>query len=226
MTDNFELKSKNSAVIYISAILFSVALLIFMFLAYNVAIEKNFTLDNAVLKFATSLTSPFLVKLMNVVTFFGSSAFLLPTYILIIVYFIIKKDKFSVLNIGFISVGSAIFTNFLKNYFQRTRPESSLIKSLINYSFPSGHSISAAVLFGILTFLLWQTSLSKIRKYTISFLFLFFALMIGLSRIILRVHYATDVIAGYCLGIAWLIFCFWILKFLFGKFSRTSKMSQ
>jgi undecaprenyl-diphosphatase len=75
---------------------------------------------------------------------------------------------------------------------------------LTNFGFPSGHAMSGFVFYGLLTYLIWKTDLDKRYKYLIGCFLILFCLLIGFSRVYLRVHYLSDVAAGFCIGCAWL----------------------
>jgi undecaprenyl-diphosphatase len=100
----------------------------------------------------------------------------------------------------------------LKAAFDRPRPE--LVPHLMRVyfsSFPSGHSLMSAVVYGTLGTLL--SSLVTLRR--LKFYFLAFAAvlagLVGLSRVYLGVHYPTDVLAGWSAGLAWSTLC-WLLS--------------
>jgi undecaprenyl-diphosphatase len=108
------------------------------------------------------------------------------------------------------SIGGAALANaILKLLFQRDRP--SLWYSAIvehSYSFPSGHAMVSSALIVCVLLLVWQT---KWRiPATIGGLFLIF--MIGLSRLYMGVHYPTDVIAGWSVGILWSLTVYAVVK--------------
>ncbi len=198
--------------VWFSLLLFIISLLVFVYIADEDVIEKNYQFDAAVIALVKAYTSPLLVKVMLVVTFFGSTKFLLPAYILLIIFLIWKHKKVIALEISIIAISSTLVMFLLKDYFKRHRPYSTLADTLNSYSFPSGHSVSSFIFASILAYLLWQTNISSFKKYSISLLLLLYTLTIGLSRIILMVHFATDVIAGYCFAIVWLLFSFWAIK--------------
>ena len=56
-------------------------------------------------------------------------------------------------------------------------------------------------------------------KWSIIFLLILLIIMIGMTRIYLRYHYASDVLAGYCIGFLWLVFAVWMLNRM-EKYSR------
>jgi undecaprenyl-diphosphatase len=73
--------------------------------------------------------------------------------------------------------------------------------------------------YGLLIYIVFKTFKNKPAKWTLITLLLFLILIIGFSRIYLRVHYTTDVLAGYCIGFLWLVFTVWALNKL-EKYSR------
>lgn len=194
------------------AFLFIVALVLFSYIADEIVLENNNVFDTEVMNYMQSHETPLLIQSMKVVTFFGSSQFLLPAYILLIVFYIIKKNTTYAIDIAIIGISSTAIMFLLKGIFRRHRPPMPIVKTIVGYSFPSGHSLSSFIFCSILVYLIFQSSLTKIFKYSISIFLLVFALTIGLSRIVLNVHFASDVIAGFCLGLVLVILSFNIMK--------------
>ena len=192
--------------------LFLGSLLAFTYIANENVTEHETKFDENVISYVAVHTTPLLVKTMQIITFFGSIQFLLPCYILIITYFLLKRNKKTAINIAVIALSSTSAVFLLKQLFQRNRPGLPLIENAVGYSFPSGHSLSSFVFCSILAYILWSSSLKKVWKYAASVLLLLFSISIGVSRIILNVHFATDVIAGFCLGIIWVLVSFWIMN--------------
>ena len=123
----------------------------------------------------------------------------------------LKKER-PAINIVVIALSSTAVLHLLKRIFRRERPHSPLIESLSTYSFPSGHSVSSFIFSIIFIYLLWKTGLHRAWKWIGSVLMILFSLSIGLSRIILKVHYPSDVVAGFCLGLIWVLVSLWLLK--------------
>ncbi len=194
--------------------LFLMALFIFAFLADEAVYEHEDSFDKSVISFLSTHLTQGVIQVMKDFTFFGSSIFLFPAYIIMIVYFIIKKKLRRAIDISIIVVSSTGMMFLLKQVFHRKRPELPIIKGIINYSFPSGHALSSFIFCSILAYLIWQGKLSPLLKYLLMTLLLLLTITIGISRIILNVHYTTDVIAGFCLGIMWVIVSFWLLNLL------------
>ncbi|MEC4630607.1 phosphatase PAP2 family protein, partial [Bacillus safensis] len=68
------------------------------------------------------------------------------------------------------------------------------------YSFPSGHAMVAASFYGFLAYMLKQADLKKSQRYAFTVLNALIVFLVGCSRIYLGVHYATDVIGGFCVS--------------------------
>jgi undecaprenyl-diphosphatase len=108
--------------------------------------------------------------------------------------------------------GGALLSSVLKATFNRPRPD--VVAHLVQVSsasFPSGHSLISAVIYPTLGAVL--ASLSVQRRTKIYFILSAFVLMvlIGLSRMYLGVHYPSDVLAGWTVGLAWSLAC-WLVS--------------
>ena len=196
----------------ITAGVFLVSLFIFSFIVHEAVYEREDIFDNKVIQFFSAHSSKTLIEVMERITFFGSTTFLFPAYLVLIAWHLSKKRMIYAIDTAVIALSSTAMMFALKQFFHRQRPQLPIITGVSGYSFPSGHSLSSFIFCTILMYLVWKGDLSLTQKYLlIVFLFLF-ALTIGLSRIILNVHYATDVIGGFCLALVWVILSFAILK--------------
>lgn len=112
----------------------------------------------------------------------------------------------------------------LKDINMRARPLNGII-SKTDFAYPSGHTADAVVFFGFLTYLIMHKSESRaIKGVTIS-ISSFMILLIGFSRIYLNVHWLTDVIGGFALGLFILTGSI-LLKEYTGKLSCNPKNSD
>jgi membrane-associated phospholipid phosphatase len=191
--------------------LFLLSMFLFAYLAHEVVQENEKSFDDRVSNYFISFSNDRVISIMKFFSFFGNIMFLIPAYILLIFYFYIKKEFRYCVNIAIIAISSSALMFWLKYLFHRARPQLPLIKSF-TYSFPSGHALSSFIFCSIIIYLVWKSGLQKLWKWLFIILLLLFTLTIGISRIILRMHYPTDVIAGFCLGIAWVILSFWLLR--------------
>lgn len=101
--------------------------------------------------------------------------------------------------------GVAAFVQVGKRTFVRERPAQVAYYPETGYSFPSGHSATAMVLYGLLAYWLIRNQRSVKRRLGIGVAAVCLILMVGFSRIYLGEHYLSDVLGGYLLGLSWLI---------------------
>lgn len=92
----------------------------------------------------------------------------------------------------------------LKWLFGRERPLAPVVESA-GYSFPSGHAFTATVFYGMGVYLVWASTRRALPRALALALGTAMALAIGLSRVYLNVHYATDVAGGWLAGLVWLL---------------------
>ncbi|WP_169303344.1 phosphatase PAP2 family protein [Pedobacter cryophilus] len=111
----------------------------------------------------------------------------------------------------------------LKGFVARPRPfEDSLVYASF-YSFPSGHAMSAMVFYGFLIHIVFSLEIKPFLKYLFTLIFVFISFIIGLSRIYLGVHYASDILGGYFAGLIWLMFCLMVIYSLKIRTINTNK---
>ena len=156
-------------------------------------------------------------QVMLFITFLGKHQFLIPANLILIFYFLLvtRQGWFSIRVIT-ISISSLVLMVLLKQLFQRKRPLSPLLKAAKGLSFPSGHAIMAVTFYGLLIYILQHTIDIGWLKALLTFLLIILALLIGFSRIYLRVHYASDVLGGFIIGLLWLLISLSVIKWLEG----------
>jgi len=194
------------------ALLFLICLFVFGYLAHEIVGENETAFDDKVFHFFAGFGTPGFIRINRIVTFFGSSYFSIPAYIILLIILFISGRRTDGINIAIVAITSTALMFGLKEYFHRKRPDLPIIRSLHNYSFPSGHALSSFIFCSVLIYLLWKGGLNNSWKWVLSVLLILFSICIGISRIVLRYHYPTDVIAGFCLALAWVIFSLWLEK--------------
>lgn len=93
----------------------------------------------------------------------------------------------------------------LKQLVQRPRPDGFRLIAETGYSFPSGHSMVAMAFYGLLAWMVWHYERDRFVRWLCVIGFGLVIALIGISRIYLGVHYASDVIAGFCVSLIWLV---------------------
>lgn len=111
--------------------------------------------------------------------------------------------------------GGSILNWTLKNYFNRARPEYvSQLHHVDSYSFPSGHSLLAAVVYLTLGALVARLVAKRRQKVYILSVAVLLTFLVGVSRVYLGVHYPSDVLAGWSVGLLWAILCWLVARYL------------
>ena len=192
------------------SLLFLVSLFLFGFLAHEVVSEDENSFDNSVFAFFKSHTTGGLVEVMRVLTFFGSTYFIIPAYVVLIIFLSLIHRRSDAINVAIVAISSTLLMLGLKQFFHRHRPELPLVKTLTNFSFPSGHALCSFIFCSVIVYLVDKGKLPLKWKWTFSILLILLSITIGISRIVLRYHYATDVLASFCVGFAWVIFSLWL----------------
>lgn len=178
-----------------------ISLFAFILIATAVLFKATMREDLLLYYLLISIKNNILLSVATLLSFLGSIKGLIVVSFFLI--FILKSNKqriFLFLDL----IGSGLIINITKNIFLRERP---IIGQnlLADYSFPSGHTFIAITFYGFLLYLVMKDKESNYKKLKEGVL-LFLIITIPLSRLILGVHYLTDVLGGITLGLAYLFF--------------------
>ena len=199
--------------------LFIVSLFFFVYIINEIVLENDQKLDNWGWQLVQPLRTPFMTGFMRTVTWMGSWYFLLPAYMLLMLWFKFYRKRARVsMEILAIGITSTVIMFTIKEIFKRQRPLDPLLHAVPGFSFPSGHSFSSFTFFGLLIYIIADArELSLPMKWLGSILCLLMASIIAISRVYLKVHYPSDIIAGFFLCVIWLGISFIVLHKLRGK---------
>ena len=157
---------------------------------------------------ATPIGPRWLLDAAREVSALGSGT-VLVILILSVVGYLWLERRYGILVLVLASTsGAVIISAALKDVLGRTRP--SVVPHLVSVrspSFPSGHSLLSAAVYLTLGTLLARVGTDRVTKSYLVVLSATLAILIGLSRIYLGVHYPTDVLAGWTLGFLWSFVC-------------------
>jgi undecaprenyl-diphosphatase len=111
------------------------------------------------------------------------------------------------------SAGGILLNDLLKGLFARPRPDLALrLTDVRSLSFPSGHAMQSAIIYLTLAaFLARFVQARALKVYFVAFAFLL-SFLVGFSRVYLGVHYPSDVLAGWCAGLAWALVCWAVAR--------------
>lgn len=199
--------------VIIILVLFIVSLIAFIWIAKYVFLDDKTTFDDNAFAFLQNWVSDSTTNIMNAFTLLGKIEFLIPAHIVLIGWFLfIRRHRWYSIKVPVIGVSSGLIMFFMKNVFQRERPLIPLLEPAGGLSFPSGHALCSMTFFGLLIYFVWRHAKNLYVKWLLIFTLSFTIFMIGLSRVYLRVHHASDVIAGFAFGLIWLVLSLKILK--------------
>ena len=186
-------------------------LTLFGWLSQEILEKEAFSFDTTVLLWLHRHSNATIDNVMLNITHLGDPEFVV---VLVTISFslLLWYRRYLAAQILFLTcLGALVLNQGLKLIFVRPRPQ--LWTHLIvetSYSYPSGHALGSAVLYGFLAVLVAR----EYPRYCVGIYSVTILLVaaIGLSRLFLGVHYPTDIIAGYAVGIPWLSACVKLLQ--------------
>ena len=201
-----------SLVLLLTLVIVIAGLVVLVFLLRKPMREYKWA-DLAVFNWLDARTSPGLNKFILFITFLANHKFLIPANLLLIGYFLFIRDQswFSV-QVAAIAISSLVLMLILKSLFRRKRPLAPLLKAVRGLSFPSGHSIMAVTFYGLIIHIVNRLEKDGTLKFILILALVILILLIGFSRIYMRVHYLSDVLAGFVIGFLWLLISLAVLN--------------
>lgn len=190
-------------------IIFFLFFVIFLAIAEDVFEQEIFEFDSVVYNFLVNNRNEALNNFFKIITQFGSALVLIIITILCVIFIRDKKYKILV-PANLLTI--AIINIVLKNFFLRPRPNELRLIEETGYSFPSGHAMASTAFYGLLIYIAHEKIENKILRNTICIMLGLLILLISVSRIYVGVHYTSDVIAGTCFSIAYLILITRLIK--------------
>jgi membrane-associated phospholipid phosphatase len=168
--------------------------------------REAFSLDRSLLLWIHQFANPQLDGVMLFITALGDPCVVITVFISTIAWLGMKRRYTDGIRFIIVSVGGASINYVMKLFFAKPRPELwARLISETSFSFPSGHAVGSMVVYGFIAYILVR-ELPSYQRYIYAVASVLI-IAIGFSRLYLGVHYPTDIIAGYGVGILWLITC-------------------
>lgn len=190
-------------------IAYLIVLAIVAWLCTEVWEKEAFSFDKSWLLWIHQFATPLLDRVFLFITALGNPEIVVIIFVSTIVWLGMKHKYSDGVRFFIICGGALLINSVMKLFFAKPRPE--LWTRLIaehSFSFPSGHAVGSMVIYGFVGYLLGKEFESyRGVIYAIASTII---ISIGFSRLYLGVHYPTDIIAGYGVGLLWLTTC---LKF-------------
>lgn len=147
---------------------------------------------------------------------------MIPVSIFLAVLLFVAGKKKTALIFGGIMIADGALIYIFKSLIERVRPINALV-SANDSAFPSGHTTTAVVFFGLLSYLLISRIKNRSLKILLNWICVLMVIFIAFSRLYLNVHWFSDVLAGLFLGLGVLFFGLGIGKKVFKNQSNNLK---
>lgn len=141
----------------------------------------------------------------KIITFLGSTEFIVSLCVIFLVVFtVLKKRNYGLIITGVLII-STIVNNLIKVFLMRERPDVISFVNEHSYSFPSGHTMAAVSMYGILLYLILKSNWHKGFKIAFIIIFSLIPVLVAMSRVYLGAHFMSDVIGAFLVSIILLI---------------------
>jgi membrane-associated phospholipid phosphatase len=170
------------------------------------AADGSTAFDSQITHWFVDHRTPTWTDAMRIVTSLGSSAVVVPLAILVVVVLLVARRRWLALLVALAVGGASLLSVLTKDVIGRDRPPLDLrLQQAHSSAFPSGHSTQAAATYFALAVVVMVLSHSRPLRavtWTVATLIVF---LVGVSRVYLGMHWATDVLGGWLLGIVWVV---------------------
>jgi undecaprenyl-diphosphatase len=203
----------------VNALFGLLAVLLLVFVVDGVEVIKGDTrsFDLYLLQGAQSLRAghPWLASIMRDFSGLGSTAVMTLLTVITVGYLALFSARVTALLVATSVITGAVFVEFLKAGFGRLRPDVAFADLVATgFSFPSGHASLSTIVFLTLGALIASTRSRMPERVYILAASALLALLVGTSRVLLGVHWATDVLGGWVFGAAWAMAWLLLARFL------------
>lgn len=198
------------------------SLVIFLVLTYGVIFHKDWisTFDNyfghAVRGFATPSLTSFMIYVTKLGNYQSLLGFTVGAGLILFLVRKVRSALFLLIN-GVILAGP--LNTVVKHLINRPRPTLPHMVAVHSSSFPSGHSMSIMLVAGSLILLANRILRTSTQELIVDALLIIIILGIGISRIYVGVHFASDVLGGWALGAVTLLISQWVFEKVTGGIS-------
>ena len=185
---------------------------VFVHLGSEMAEGDTRAVDLAILRAMQAVRNshPWVAAVMRDLSGLGSTAVLTLCTAITVGYLALVSVRKMAGLVAVAVITGAVGISLLKGVFARVRPGAAFAEVVVpGVSFPSGHAGMSAIVFLTLGALLASTRSRAVERAYILAVAAFMTLLVGLSRVALGVHWATDVLAGWAYGFGWALF--WLL---------------
>jgi membrane-associated phospholipid phosphatase len=193
----------------------TLAIVGFANMVYRLVNNHLQSFDDTYYGYVHSFLSDSMTSFMKIMTSLGNPQVAIIPGALIVIYFLfIKPHRWYSILVPVVGIGSFFINRFMKYFFDRPRPLISerMVKVIYELSFPSGHAMFSMAFYGLVAYISWHYIKNKTLKVLLTMFIVILIFFIGVSRVYLRVHYPSDVLAGFAAGFIWLVIAIYTIK--------------
>src|ERR1700756_2331021 len=177
---------------------------VFMKITSELRDNEVHSLDLSILTAVAKIRRPWLTDVAADLTALGSITLVVLISAVALSLFLSLRDEFAAWQLLITSLGAGIWTVVTKNLIERARPDDvTHLVQVSGFSYPSGHSLASASLYLTIAILAARHVPTTHGRVVLFGLAVAVISLVGMSRVYLGVHYASDVASGASLGIAW-----------------------
>ena len=193
-----------SEAIIIGLLAAAAALALFSWLGREIMEGEMLAFDDRIRALVQEIASPRLTAFMRGASLYGGPAVLVGTGLVAALAFLVRGWRRGALLVVITLAGAGLLNGLLKLSFARVRPAAFFDYPLPGSpSFPSGHALYSASVFGGLAALLSARLKSRVLQTVVWIAAIFLTGLVGASRVYLGVHYPSDVLAGFSVAVIW-----------------------
>ena len=190
------------------AVAAALGLLAFAWIAARVRLGATQALADAALRWLGTHQRPWLAAAMLEITFLGTGTVVGMISVVAGLFLALTRQRTAAWLLLWATLGGLVLNTLLKLGFDRPRPRLFAWGThAATTSFPSGHAMSAAVVYGTVALLAARLTKRRGVRAAVITAAALIVLLVAFSRLYLGVHYPSDVIAGVVIGAAWAGFC-------------------
>ncbi|WP_214702321.1 MULTISPECIES: phosphatase PAP2 family protein [unclassified Exiguobacterium] len=147
-------------------------------------------------------------RIFSYVTELGSAQVIVGLSILGLLFWLWRGNRVEAWRLALVGIGTLLLTQVLKLIYGIDRPLIDASLDATTYSFPSGHASGSFALYGLMAYVLYQKRQSKVAIAILVCL----VVAVSLSRVILNVHYFSDVLGGWFVALTMIALSEWFIR--------------
>jgi undecaprenyl-diphosphatase len=175
-----------------------------IYFTYEVIINKTLLFDEIFTAFFLKVFPEQTQSVFKIITFFASKIGIGLVGISLILWLWLKKKNYPgiVLVLVTVALGNEL-NDIMKNTIKRPRPELKHLVEVSSFSFPSAHAMVGMILYIVVGYFIVKELKTASAKWIVGLILGLLVFLIGVSRIVLHVHFPSDVFGGFAWGYIW-----------------------